>query len=140
MAVHPQGASLALSMRIGTPPLLPLKWDHRKAKGGGAVGSAAARLRIPVFGNLFFGQKKPFLPGFLRISFFLCFPEEFFTGTWFWRWLQEFLFFAAVTGIFRRNSCGTGIPVFTPDSSGFLRIPPDSCSRQTLSGSGQRLK
>ncbi len=28
------------------------------------------------------------------------------------------------------NSCGTGIPVFTPDFSGFLRIPPDSCSRQ----------
>ncbi len=61
--------------------------------------------------------------GFL---FFLCFPEEFFTGTWFWRWSQEFLFFAAVTGIFCRNSCGTEIPVFTPDSSGFLRIPPDS--------------
>jgi hypothetical protein len=58
--------------------------------------------------------------------FFLCFPEEFFTGTWFWRWSQEFLFFAPFTGIFRRNSCGTGIPVFTPDFSGFLRIPPDS--------------
>jgi hypothetical protein len=25
-----------------------------------------------------------------------------------------------------RNSCGTGIPVFTLDSSGFLRIPLDS--------------
>ena len=31
------------------------------------------------------------------------------------------------------NSCGTGIPVFT-------RIPPDSCSRQTLSCSGQLTK
>jgi hypothetical protein len=34
--------------------------------------------------------------------------------------------FAAFTGIFCRNSCGTGIPAFTmvpPDSSGFLRIP-----------------
>ena len=31
------------------------------------------------------------------------------------------------------NSCGTGIPVFT-------RIPPDSCSRQTLSCSGQLKK
>jgi hypothetical protein len=49
--------------------------------------------------------------------FFLCFPEEFFTGTWFWRGLQEFLFFVAVTGFFCRNSCGTGFPVFTPDSS-----------------------
>jgi hypothetical protein len=32
--------------------------------------------------------------------FFLCFPEEFFTGTWFWRGSQEFLFFAAFTGFF----------------------------------------
>jgi hypothetical protein len=30
------------------------------------------RLHIPVFRNLFFGPKKPFLPGFLRISFFSC--------------------------------------------------------------------
>jgi hypothetical protein len=45
---------------------------------------------------------------------------------------QEFLFYPDFTGIFRRNSCGTGIPVFTPDSSGFLRIPEDSCSRQKL--------
>ncbi len=45
---------------------------------------------------------------------------------WFWRWLQEFLFFAAVTGFF------AGIPVgqeflyllwIPPDSSGFLLIP-----------------
>ncbi len=33
--------------------------------------------------------------------------------------------FAAFTGIFCRNSCGTGIPVFTPDSSGFL-FPPNA--------------
>jgi hypothetical protein len=101
------------------------------------------RLHIPDFRNLFLGPKKTFLPGFLRIFFFLCFPEEFFTGTWFWRWLQEFLFFAAVTGIFCRNSCGTGIPVFTLDSSGFLRIPPDSSGflfPPKLSGSSQRLK
>ena len=53
---------------------------------------------------------------------------------------QEFLFFAAFSGIFCRNSCGTGIPVFTMDSSGFLWIPPDSCSRQMLSSPGQQLK
>jgi hypothetical protein len=58
--------------------------------------------------------------------FFLCFPEEFFTGTWFWGELQEFLIFAAVTGFFFRNSYRTGIPVFAPDSSGFLQVPPDS--------------
>jgi hypothetical protein len=91
-----------------------------------------ARLVIPVFRIFFFGPKKPFLTGFLRILFFLRFPEEFFTGTWFWRGSQEFLFFFAFTGIFRRNSCGTGILVFTPDSSGIRRIPEDSCSRQKL--------
>ncbi len=47
------------------------------------------RLVIPVLRNLFFGPKKAFLTGFLRIFlFFLCFPEELFTGTWFWRGLQ----------------------------------------------------
>jgi hypothetical protein len=62
-------------------------------------------------------------------SFFsLCFLEEFFTGTWFWRGSQEFLFFTAFTGFFCRNSSRTGIPAFTTDSSGFLQIPPDSCS------------
>ena len=72
--------------------------------------------------------------------FFMCFPEDFFPGMWFWRGSQDFLFFAAFTGIFHRNSCGTGIPAFTTDSSGFLQIPPDSCSCQKLSGVGQRLK
>jgi hypothetical protein len=42
------------------------------------------------------------------------------------------VFFFDFTGIFGRKSCGTGIPVFTPDSSGILRIPEDSCSRQKL--------
>jgi len=40
--------------------------------------------------------------------------------------------FSDFTGIFCRNSWGTGIPVFTPDSSGIRRIPEDSCSRQQL--------
>ena len=31
--------------------------------------------------------------------------------------------FSIFTGFFCRNSCGTGIPVFTPESSGFWRIP-----------------
>jgi biotin transporter BioY len=34
--------------------------------------------------------------------------------------------FSDFSGFFCRNSCGTGIPVFTQDSSGFLRIPEDS--------------
>jgi hypothetical protein len=92
------------------------------------VVATVSRLVIPVFRNIFFGPKKPFLTGFLRISFFLRFLEEFFTGTWFWRGLQEFLFAAAFTGIFCRNSCGTVIPVFTLNYTRIRRIPPDSCS------------
>ncbi len=78
------------------------------------------------FRNLFSGLKnrKNRIPE--NFFFFLCFPEEFFTGTWFWRGSQEFLFFADITGFFCRNSCGAGIPVFSPDSSGILQIPPDS--------------
>jgi hypothetical protein len=83
-------------------------------------------LVIPLFRNLFFGPIKAFLSGFLRIFFFLCFPEEFFGGTWFWRGRRNSCFFPILQEVFRRNSCGTGIPVFTPDSSGFLRIPEDS--------------
>ena len=44
----------------------------------------------------------------------------------------EFLFLATVTGFFCRNSCGTEIPVFTAESSGFWRILEDSGSRQKL--------
>jgi hypothetical protein len=55
--------------------------------------------------------------------FFLSFPEKFFTGIWFWRGFQEFLFFTAFIGLLCRNSYRTGIPVFTTDSSGFLWIP-----------------
>ena len=84
------------------------------------------------FQEFIFWTKKTFLPGFLRIPFFLCFSEEFFTGTWFWRGRRNSCFFSAVTGISRRNSCGTGIPVFTPESSRFRRFPEDSCSRQKL--------
>jgi hypothetical protein len=81
---------------------------------------------IFLFSGIYFLDKKNFPARIPEdFFFFLCFMEEFFTGTWFWRGLQEFLIFAAVTGIFCRNSCRTEIPVFTPDSSGFLRIPPD---------------
>jgi hypothetical protein len=80
-------------------------------------------LHIPVFRNLFFGSKKPFLTGFLRISFFSCvfrrnFSQERGFGevagipvfSRFYRnFSQEFLW--------DRNSC-----IY----SGFLRIPEDS--------------
>jgi hypothetical protein len=68
--------------------------------------------------------------------FFLYFQENCFAGTWFWRGSLEFMFLSAVTEFFCWNSCGTGICICT----GFLRIPPDSCSRQKLSGLDQQLK
>jgi hypothetical protein len=84
-------------------------------------------LHIPVFRNLFFGPKKLFLPGFLRISVFSCV---------FWRnFSQEHGFGGGL-----RNSCFlplsqeffAGIPAgqeflhlqrIPLDSSGFLQIP-----------------
>ena len=81
-----------------------------------------SRLPIPVFRNLFFGSKKMFLTGFLRIFFFLRFPEEFFIGTWFWRGRRNSGFFPILQEFFTRNSCGQYSCIY----SGFLRIPEDS--------------
>jgi len=63
-----------------------------------------------------------FLTGFLRIFFFLRFPEEFFIGTWFWRGRRNSGYFR-----FYRNF-SPGIPVGSNSCiySGFLRIPEDS--------------
>jgi hypothetical protein len=79
---------------------------------------------IFLFSGIYFWTKKP-VPARIPedFFFFLCFTEDFFTGMWFWRGSQEFLIVAAVTGIFRRNSCGTGIPRIPPDSAGFLFLP-----------------
>ena len=91
-----------------------------------------SRLPIPVFRNLFFGSKKPFLTGFLRILFFSCVFRRNFS--------QECVF-GGVTGIpvffrfyrnFSQEFLWAGIPVFTQDSGGFRRIPEDSCSRQII--------
>jgi len=84
--------------------------------------NSSARLPIPVFRNSFLGPKKPFLPGFLRISFFPAFSGGIFHRNVVLERSQEFIFFV-FTGIFRIDSYGTGIPVFIPVSSGFWRIP-----------------
>jgi hypothetical protein len=86
------------------------------------------------------GAQKQNKTGFLKISFFPVFSGGIFTGTWFWKGSPKFLFSAAFTGCVCRNSNGTGIPVFTPDSSGFLRIPAGFLFPPKLSGSGQQLK
>jgi hypothetical protein len=62
-------------------------------------------------------------------------PEDFFFCVFLRNFSQERGFgggrsnsccFPILQDFFRRNSWGTGIPVFTPDSCGFLRIPEDS--------------
>ncbi len=90
------------------------------------------RLVIPVFRNLFFGPQKAFLTGFLRIWFLPANSGGIFHRNVVLEGVTVIPVFSNFTGIFRRNSWWTGIPVFTPDSSGFRRIPEDSCSRQKL--------
>ena len=63
--------------------------------------------------------------------FSLCFPEDFFTGTWFWRGRRKSIFCRFYRN-FSQEFLWAGIPVFTQDSSGFRRIPEDSCSRQVI--------
>jgi hypothetical protein len=94
-------------------------------------------LPIPVFRNLFFGSKKPFLTGFLRISFFSCVFRRNFSQDCGFEEVTGIPVFFGFYRIFSQEFLWAGIPVFTQDSSG---IPEDSCSRRKLSGSGQRLK
>jgi hypothetical protein len=94
-------------------------------------------LPIPVFRNLFLGCKKTFLPGFLRI-FFPVFSGGIFHRNVVLERSQKFQFLDATTGIFCRNSCGTVIPVFSPDSSGFL-FPPKAVWRRPATKEGSLL-
>jgi hypothetical protein len=68
-------------------------------------------------------MKKTFLPGFLRIPFFPVFSRGILSQERGFGEAAGIPGFSAVTGIFRRNSYGTGIPVYTPESSRFRRIP-----------------
>jgi hypothetical protein len=97
----------------------------------GASGEAFSRprLHIPVFRNLFFGPKKPFLPGFLRISLFSCvFRRNFSQERGFGGGLRNSCFLPLSLEFF------AGIPTgqeflhlqrIPPDSSGFL-FPPNA--------------
>ena len=94
------------------------------------------RLLIPVFRNLFFGPKKPFLTGFLRISFFPAFSGGIFHRNVVLERLQEFLFFLFLQDFFAGIPVGQEflyLPRNPPDSGGFL-FPPKAA------GSGQQLK
>jgi hypothetical protein len=77
-------------------------------------------------------------------------PEDLFFSCVFWRnvsqergfgrGLRHFCFWPLSQEFFCRNSGGTGIPVLTPYSSGFLRIPAGFLFPPKLSSSGQQLK
>ncbi len=95
-------------------------------------------------GILFLDPKNPFLPGF-RCLFFSCFifSEKFLHRDVVLEGLENSCFQPFSQEFF------TGIPAgqeflylhrIPMDSSGFLQIPPDSCSRLKLSGFSQRLK
>ena len=87
---------------------------------------------IPDFRNLFFGSKKLFLTGFLRISFFfLHFPEEFSQERGFEE-VAGIPVFSDFTGIFRRNSCGQEFLYLLRIPPEFRRIPvpAESCQAQ----------
>jgi hypothetical protein len=83
-------------------------------------------LPIPVFRNLCVGSKKPFLTGFLRISFFPAFSGGIFHRNVVLERSQEFRFFSILQEFFAgipvgRNSCiYSG---FLRNSGGFL-FPP----------------
>ncbi len=102
----------------------PWRWEsiHQQAFDNVKATIAKARLVIPVFKNLFFGPKKPFLTGFLRISFFPAFSGGIFHMNVVLEGVAEIPVFGRVHRNFLqeflrdRNSC-----IY----SGFLRIPPD---------------
>jgi hypothetical protein len=112
----------------------PLDW-------GVVLYYSDARLHIPVFRNLFFWSKKPFLTGFLRISFFSVFSGGFFHRNVVFERSQEIRFFSDFTGIFHRNSCGQEFLYLlriSPDSSGFL-FPPKAVWRRPVTKEGSLL-
>jgi len=80
--------------------------------------------------GIYFGGSKTEKTGFLRICFSLCFLEDFFTGTWFWRRSLGIPIFGYCLRMFLQEF----LPVLY-----LHRIPLDSCSHQKLSGLDQRL-
>ena len=109
------------------------KTRHKdKRKSFASPMNPGARLPIPVFRNPFFGPPKPVPARIPEDSFFSCFfffRRNFFTGTWFWRGLENSCFQPLSQEFFPGIPAGQKflylhrIPL---DSSGFLRIPPDS--------------
>jgi hypothetical protein len=78
--------------------------------------------------NLFFGSKKPFLTGFLRISFFPAFSGGIFHRNVVLERSQEFRFFSILQEFFAGIPVGRNSCIY----SGFRRIPvpAESCLAQ----------
>ena len=93
-------------------------------------GLIGPRLPIPAFRNSIVGPPKPVPARIAEDFFFSCFfLEEFLHRNVVLEVFCRFLFSAAFTGFFCRNSCRTGIPIFAEDSCGFLQnpVPAKSC-------------
>ncbi len=105
------------------------------------MASHQPRLHIPVFRKLFFGSKKLFLTGFLRISFFPAFSGGIFHRNVFLEGSQEFRFFSNFTGIFRRNSCGQEFLylIRIPPESGRIPVPTNCCLARPATKEGSLL-
>jgi hypothetical protein len=89
-------------------------------------------LHIPVFRNLIFGPKIPFLTGFLRISFFPVFSREIFHRNAVLEGVAGISFFCFYRTLFAGISVRQEFLYLfwtPPESGGFLRIPvpPNSC-------------
>jgi hypothetical protein len=132
VCLPPPVATPSNQVFVMTQPLSKLFTDD--------TGRFPARLAIPVFRNLFFGPEKPFLTGFLRISFFPAFSGGIFHRNVVLEGVAEIPVFFRFYRIFLqeflwdRNSCILpGILQIPEDSGGFL-FPPKAA------GSGQRLK
>ncbi len=88
--------------------------------------------------NLFFGLKNKKTQDSWVFSVF--FPEDFFTGTWFWRGLRNSCFQPFLQDFFAGILAGQEFLYFhqiTPDSFGFLRILAGFLFLPKLSGFGQ---
>jgi hypothetical protein len=73
--------------------------------------------------GIYFGGSKSVKKRIPEDSFLsLCFPEELFTGMWFWRGLRNSCFLLLSQEFFAGIPAGQELT----DSSGFFRIPLDS--------------
>ncbi len=128
--------SMLMTTEGGQPKNIPGHLCHMLQKSTSWMWWAwtrTTRLVIPVWQEFIFWTEKQKNTGFLRIFFHFLGGRNSFTGTWFWRGLQNSCFQPLLQDFLQvflqdRNSCiSTKLLQIPPDSSGFLQ---DSCSQQ----------